>query len=347
MRNKLSIKRKSRTALCLGLCMVFLAACGEPEKPKDAVMENVEQTESAQAEEEGNISAAEESSEKEDAGDAAEETVLYVLEKVNIRELPSTDSEKVGILNRGDTVTSVGGSEEWTKIIIDGSCYYVASKYLTEEEPAANEYTIVIDAGHQAKGNSEKEPIGPGASEQKAKVAGGTRGCVSGLNEYELTLAVSLKLETELTERGYHVIMVRTSNDVDISNAERAAVANEAHADAFIRIHANGSENPSVNGAMTICQTPLNPYNGNLYRESHALASSVLDKLVETAGCRKEYVWETDSMSGINWCSVPVTIVEMGYMTNAAEDANMASDEYQQKLVTGIANGIDDYFQMD
>jgi len=212
-----------------------------------------------------------------------------------------------------------------------------------EVSPQSNGYLIVIDPGHQQKGNSDKEPIGPGAAETKAKVSAGTRGSVSGLAEYELTLQVGLKLQEELISRGYEVIMVRTTHDVDISNSERAQIANDNQADAFIRIHADGFDDSSVYGATTLCQTPNNPYNGNLHDASRSLSEAVLEGMATETGCKSRGVKETDTMSGINWCQVPVTIVEMGFMTNPEEDALMATEEYQQKLAKGMADGIDKF----
>ena len=218
----------------------------------------------------------------------------------------------------------------------------------TEAQPVATPQTgghlIVIDPGHQSKGMSEKEPNGPGSTTMKAKVTGGTTGKTSGLTEYQLNLTVGLKLRDELQNRGYTVIMTRESNDVSLSNVDRAQIANNAGAEAFVRIHANGSDNTATNGAMTICQTASNPYNAAYYPASRKLSDCVLDAFVASTGCKKQYVWETDTMTGINWANVPSTIIEMGYMSNPTEDTNMASEDYQRLMVLGIANGIDNYF---
>lgn len=208
-----------------------------------------------------------------------------------------------------------------------------------------NNKVIAIDPGHQIKGDSSKEPIGPGATETKAKVTGGATGVATKQTEYELNLKVALLLQKKLQEKGYTVVMTRTSHNVNISNRERADIANNANAAAFIRIHANSLNNSSVKGILTMCQTANNPYNGNLANASYKLSKSVLDNVIKTTGGINKGVTRTDTMSGINWCKVPTTIIEMGFLSNPEEDRLMATPSYQEKIVDGIVNGIEEFLK--
>lgn len=202
---------------------------------------------------------------------------------------------------------------------------------------------VAIDAGHQKRGDSGTEPIGPGASTKKPKVAGGTSGVYSKVPEYKLTLAVAKKLKKQLVSRGYKVVMIRTKDDVTISNKERAQKANET-SDICIRLHADGSGDSSVSGASALYPSSSNKYVGKLSKSSKALSDSVLSAMCSKSGARNRGLSQRDDLTGTNWSTIPVTLIEMGFMTNKSEDIRLQDDNYRNKLAAGMAEGVDRYF---
>ncbi len=210
---------------------------------------------------------------------------------------------------------------------------------------STNGKIVCIDPGHQDHGMSEKEPNAPGSSTMKAKLTTGTSGIASGKDEYEVNLEVSLQLRDELERRGYTVVMTRETNNVNISNVERALIANDAHADIFVRIHCNSLDNSSVHGALTYQPSSSNPYlSGDVIAGSQRLAQLLLDYQIQATGQRNAGIIDGDDMTGINWAQMPVTIVEMGFMSNPDEDLYISGAAGQAQIVQGLANGIDAYF---
>lgn len=207
-----------------------------------------------------------------------------------------------------------------------------------------NSAVVVIDPGHQLRGDSTKEPNGPGSSVMKARVTGGATGVATGVAEYAMNLEVSLKLKTELENRGYTVYLTRSTHDVNMSNMERAQYATTVGADIAVRIHGNGSSSSSVRGAETYVPSASNPYVSHLATASKSLGKCIIDAYCSATGFKNRGVFTSDAMTGINWSSVPVTIVELGYMSNVEEDRMMQDETMQNNMVQGIANGIDAYF---
>ncbi len=214
------------------------------------------------------------------------------------------------------------------------------------ESTSDNGYIIGIDPGHQGPevDMSDLEPNGPGSSDMKAKATSGTQGSYTGLGEYQLNLDVSLKLQDILQDRGYQVVLTRTDNSTAISNKERAQYVAEQGADIYVRIHANGDSSHTASGALTISPSSQNPYVSQLYDESNRLSQCILDAYCEATGFKNLGVQYMDNMTGINWSTVPVTIVEMGFMTNESDDLQMSDTAFQDTMATGIADGIDSYF---
>ena len=238
--------------------------------------------------------------------------------------------EIVNIIGEIESVeVSVGGAE--------------AMPAAPDAEPAGelrlSGVSIGVDPGHQAHANSSKEPVAPGSSEKKAKVASGTQGVSTGIPEYVTNLEVSLKLRDALTALGATVYMTRETHDVDISNMERAIMFNELNVDLALRIHCNGAENRSVHGAGTYARK-----TGEKQEESERAATLILDALCEATGARRDGVFLRDTYTGQNWSTVPCVMVEMGFMSNAEEDVKLNDPAYQDLLVRGMVEGICQYF---
>lgn len=292
---------------------------------------------------------------------------VWTTSNLNLREDTDKNSAVITVIPSGTEIKKCAEENGWVFVKHGENIGYVSGQYLAETKPEEktetantstnsrveaipgqhrdpNSAVVVIDPGHQLRGDSTKEPNGPGSSSMKARVTSGTTGVATGIAEYIMNLEVSLKLKTELENRGYTVYMTRSTHDVNISNKERAEYATSVGADIAVRIHGNGSSSSSVHGAEAYAPSANNPYVSYLSKASISLSKCILDAYCQATGFKNRGVFASDTMTGINWSTVPVTIIELGYMSNAEEDRKMQDDIMQNNMVQGIANGIDAYF---
>lgn len=204
---------------------------------------------------------------------------------------------------------------------------------------------VCIDPGHELMEILEEEPNGPGSDVMKQGVTSGAYGEASGKNEYEVVLEIGLKLRDILASRGYTVVMTRETHEVTLSNVARAQIATDANADIFVRIHCNGVDDTSVKGVMCYGPSGANPYlSADLITNSQRLCELLRDNQCAVTGQNPMENLYQDDMTGINWATMPVSIVEVGFMSNAEEDIYIASEDGENAIATGLANGIDAYF---
>jgi N-acetylmuramoyl-L-alanine amidase len=209
--------------------------------------------------------------------------------------------------------------------------------------PATALGVVVIDAGHQQNGtpNTKQEPVGPGASQTKDSVEGGASSPRH--SESSVNLAVALKLQKVLVARGVTVVMVRTTENVDIPNSKRAEIANSHHADLFVRLHCD-SGGSSTHGFLMLIPGS-NKWTKPIYAQSKIAGRDVLSAALVSTGAYDRGTTERNDLTGFNYAKVPAILAEMGVMSNKAEDIKLSTASYQQKLADGMANGIVQYLK--
>jgi len=226
-------------------------------------------------------------------------------------------------------------------------CYDEAKAVSSQSDKPLKGYIIGIDPGHQRSGNSGVEPVKPGSEDMKKMVSSGTSGRYTGVPEYVINLQVSLKLKAALEALGAKVVMTREKHGVNITNAERAKKMNKAKVDCWLRIHANGSDNPETKGMFILvpAKGSMATQDDSVREKSVKLAKALLNATVKTTGAKNLGVIERSDQTGFGWSKVPVCNIEMGHMTNKTEDYELVSESYQKKIVKGLVNGFISYFR--
>ncbi len=279
--------------------------------------------------------------------------VKTVTDDVNVYTLPDEKSAVYITLVKGVDLSRTGYTSDWTEVLINGGYYYVRSSSLekteinwaTETDAEGSNYTIFIDPAKQLIIDTDREEVSPaGDMGTKMKMTQGGVGVATGAFEYEVNLQIAEVLEDELSKRGYNVILSRETNNINISNADRAKMANKANADIFIRIDAPVLSNGNTTGILGFITTQSNPYTGKNYENSYMLCYSIVDSICNKTDLTKMGVYETDYITALNYCDMPAAVIDVGFLSNINDDTNLSSANYKNIMAVKIADGIDRYF---
>lgn len=364
MKKKLNRRNKLAGWLIGAVCMMLVGGCG---KKQDGTTEVVTTAEPAVVA--TNADATQEPDLPMDADGyyITNDYVKTLGETINVRVAASTDADIYKLLPGGEVLNRVGYNEEWTKVIVDESTFYVYSEYVIQTEPpagtlpeATEEETptdtatksdaekvkkiVMLDPANQAVVNAEQVEIGPNTDVTKQGASTGNIGTTLGTKESELNLTYAKLLKTELESRGYQVLMTRDTDEINLSNKDRALLANDSEATVYVRIQMNFSENSSLTGVMGVCMTPDSEFNSDLYNDSYRLATRLIQGVLDNTACTNQGIYETDQMTAINWSEKPVALIKLGYLSNEEEESKLIDQDYQKEIVQGLADGLDAYY---
>ena len=214
--------------------------------------------------------------------------------------------------------------------------------------PALAGKVVVLDPGHN-EGNARH----PSEINRQVDAGNRTKECDttgtatdSGYSEASFTTDVADRVASILRAAGATVVLTR-----DASTAwgpcitERAAIGNEAHADAAISIHADGGP-PDGHGFHVIEPLLVAGHNDNIIEPSKRLALDVRDAYRSETGLPfstylgHDGIDARDDLGGLNLSTVPKVFIETGNMRNADDAARLEDPAFRQQIAAGIANGL-------
>jgi N-acetylmuramoyl-L-alanine amidase len=155
-----------------------------------------------------------------------------------------------------------------------------------------------------------------------------------------VVLAIANRTRQLLLRRGYRVAMTRTGATYRGGNIERAQFCNRRNAALMLRIHADGSSDPSRRGAATLTPALRRGWTRDVYGPSLRAAKAIQRGLVQATGARDLGVIERSDLTGFNWADVPVVLAETGFMTNPFERRLLRSSAYQWQVARGLLAGV-------
>lgn len=179
---------------------------------------------------------------------------------------------------------------------------------------------IVIDPGH---GGKDPGTIGINHSFEK-----------------DINLDISKKLYERLKSMNYKVILTRDTDEY-IDNNERAYMANKKRAKIFISIHCNSVKNNSSANGVQVLYYPNRESNNNINNES--VAQIILDGILANTEAINKGTVDRKDLIVLNQTNMVSIIVECGFLSNEKEANLLVTDEYQNKIVDGIVNGLENY----
>lgn len=204
---------------------------------------------------------------------------------------------------------------------------------------------ICVDPGHcvtPETGKGHRELVSPLSDETKPLYTTGTAG--ANLTEEKLNLSVGLQLRDALEALGAEVVMTREVSEITISGIERCEIAHEAGADVAVRIHADGSTDPGVHGVSVLIPAGDLLGTPSIVESSTRLGELMVDAVAARTGAKNLGTIPRTDMTGFNFSEIPTVLIEMGFMTNAQEDANLERAEYQAQIVDGMVQAILEWY---